>query len=368
MCCEDNFKKRFRLGMKKMVLCRKSSSGSRGLGRASANGDLVRNETDDEKDDCSHLSCFETPSKSEAKPSIFKALRCHFRRCKRKALLTGDDRKSSGHDCANLDASHTSEVAPETRTSTVLTPDQEHDNIQRRASVETSSPPCATSSSDANDNYVSGKVECHRPAPAVGASCSTRSHRANHNQPNAAVDLVNMPRNLTVDFRINSLTQELFKLSKFGWYWGPITRSEAEEKLADQPDGAFLVRDSSDDRYLLSLSFKSYGKTLHTRIEHCSGLFSFYAQSEPGGRASIVDLIEESMNYSQSGVFCYSRGRNPGVPSFPVRLIKPVSRLTHVRSLQYLCRFIIRQYTRFDHIQRLPLPSRIKGYIEEGHY
>lgn len=39
-----------------------------------------------------------------------------------------------------------------------------------------------------------------------------------------------------------------------------------------------------------------------------------------------------------------------------------------VRSLQYLCRFVIRQYTRVDHIQSLPLPTRIKGYLEEGHY
>ncbi|XP_023224083.1 suppressor of cytokine signaling 6-like [Centruroides sculpturatus] len=168
--------------------------------------------------------------------------------------------------------------------------------------------------------------------------------------------------------RVGSLTQELFKLSKCGWYWGPITRSEAEEKLLEQSDGAFLVRDSSDDRYLLSLSFRSFGKTLHTRIEHCNGLFSFYAQPELEGHTSIVRLIEQSMNYSQSGVFCYSRSRSPGSPSYPVRLTKPVSRFTQVRSLQYLCRFVIRQHTRFDHIQKLPLPSRIKGYLEEGHY
>lgn len=46
---------------------------------------------------------------------------------------------------------------------------------------------------------------------------------------------------------------------------------DAEIKLKGKPDGSFLVRDSSDPRYILSLSFRSQGITHHTRMEHYRG-------------------------------------------------------------------------------------------------
>lgn len=167
---------------------------------------------------------------------------------------------------------------------------------------------------------------------------------------------------------VTSLTEELKKLARQGWYWGPITRWEAEEKLLNLVDGSFLVRDSSDDRYLLSLSFRSQSKTLHTRIEHSNGRFSFYEQPDVEGHTSIVDLIEHSIKDSENGAFCYSRSRLPGSATYPVRLTNPVSRFMQVRSLQYLCRFVIRQYTRIDLIQKLPLPNKMKDYLQEKHY
>ncbi|XP_015184879.1 PREDICTED: uncharacterized protein LOC107070848 [Polistes dominula] len=164
------------------------------------------------------------------------------------------------------------------------------------------------------------------------------------------------------------LTEELLKLSKYGWYWGPISGNQADLKLMSEPDGAFLVRDSSDDRYLLTLSFKSSGKLLHARMEHSRGLFSLCNRGESKSFTSIAALIDYSMNFSESAVICYSRPKYPGCPSFPVRLTKPVSRFTQVKSLQYLCRFVIRQNTRLDNIHKLPLPKSMRGYIEEAHY
>ena len=159
-------------------------------------------------------------------------------------------------------------------------------------------------------------------------------------------------------------------LCKCGWYWGPLSSKEAEVKLDGKPDGAFLVRDSNDNRYLLSLSFRSSQKTLHTRIEFCKGKFSFYSAPfiNTGSFSSVVELIKDCMETSKERVYCYTKGRAVNGATFPVRLIKPVSRFEYVCTLQHLCRFVIRQHFTLENILELPLPGIMKRYLGKNHF
>lgn len=206
-------------------------------------------------------------------------------------------------------------------------------------------------------------IPCDPPVPSVPAQAlSTPPHRHDDDVLYEHIQYKMLGS--------NGLSLDLRNLAKYGWYWGPITRVEAEERLAGAKDGTFLVRDSSDDRYLLSLSFHSQGKTLHTRIEYYNGNFSFYSfpDADTEGYPSVVDLIERSMQYSRGGVFCFSRARAVGSPAVPVRLLKPFSRFNHVRTLQHYCRFVIRQSIRFDKIRQLPLPRHVHGFLEQSQF
>lgn len=59
----------------------------------------------------------------------------------------------------------------------------------------------------------------------------------------------------------DAMRKELFKLS---WYWPQLSRIEAQKLLSSQPNGSFLVRDSSE-KDSFTLSFRTNSKTFHCR-------------------------------------------------------------------------------------------------------
>lgn len=67
---------------------------------------------------------------------------------------------------------------------------------------------------------------------------------------------------------------------QYGWYWGPLSSEAAEKVLSNEPDGSFIVRDSSDDHYIFSLSFKLNNCVRHVRIEQDQGKSPFSMHEE----------------------------------------------------------------------------------------
>ncbi|XP_069161954.1 uncharacterized protein Socs16D isoform X2 [Procambarus clarkii] len=157
------------------------------------------------------------------------------------------------------------------------------------------------------------------------------------------------------------------KVKDCGWYWGPISGEAAEKVLANEPDGSFIVRDSSDHHYIFSLTFKLNGFIRHVRIEHDQGNFSFGGFTKFKSQ-TIVEFIENAVEHSRSGRYLFFLHRRPVLGPMRVQLLHPVSRFKHIQSLQHLCRFVIVKHVRRDLISELPLPQRLKDYLCSPHY
>ena len=162
------------------------------------------------------------------------------------------------------------------------------------------------------------------------------------------------------------------QLAKVGWYWGSLTHDQAASKLEGQEDGTFLLRDSSQDCHLFTLTFRTVGQTWHIRIQHCKSGFYIENWSIDRMYLSVVDLIEDLMRICTRGSATNDLGlamsSDPNGGAVPFLLTKPMSRFDSVQSLQHLCRFVIRLNTRIDHIRELPLPDRVKDWISETSY
>ena len=163
------------------------------------------------------------------------------------------------------------------------------------------------------------------------------------------------------DGKTGSLSANLENLSQCSWYWGPLTRAEADRKLDGKPDGSFLVRDSSHEFHLYSVSFRSKGRTLHSRIKYDKGRFGFATKSGLfQSSSSVVSFVNATMKI---GPF-YSSPSDFFWPSYPVHFLFPVSRFEEFPSLKHLCRIAIRCNSRSDKLHELPLPPKLRRYLK----
>lgn len=157
-----------------------------------------------------------------------------------------------------------------------------------------------------------------------------------------------------VDF-VHCLVPDLLSISRCTFYWGKMDRYEAERLLDGKPEGTFLLRDSAQEEFLFSVSFRKYGRSLHARIEQWNHKFSFDSH-DPGVYTSdtVCGLIEHYKDPSSCMFF------------EPV-LTWPLHR-NFTFTLQHLARAVITSRLHYDDVNQLQLPKALKVYLKEYHY
>lgn len=150
------------------------------------------------------------------------------------------------------------------------------------------------------------------------------------------------------------LVPDLLQISNSPCYWGVLDRFEAEELLEGKPEGTFLLRDSAQDEYLFSVSFRRYSRSLHARIEQNDKRFSFDVRDPCVYQdSSVTGLLR---HYSDPATCLF----------FEPLLSSPLSR-TFPFSLQHLCRTLICSRTTYRGVEALPLPPQLRDYLRQYH-
>lgn len=154
---------------------------------------------------------------------------------------------------------------------------------------------------------------------------------------------------------IHCLVPDLLQITNLPCYWGVMDRYEAETLLEGKPEGTFLLRDSAQEDYLFSVSFRRYGRSLHARIEQWNHNFSFDVHDPSVFHASTITGLLEHYKDPNSCMF------------FEPLLSNPIHR-TRPFSLQHISRAVISSRTTYDGIGALPIPNALKEHLKEYHY
>lgn len=157
-----------------------------------------------------------------------------------------------------------------------------------------------------------------------------------------------------VDF-IHCLVPDLLDITNCSFYWGKMDRYEAERLLDGKQEGTFLLRDSAQEEFLFSVSFRKYGRSLHARIEQWNHRFSFDSHDPCVYTSDTVCGLIEHYKDPSSVMF------------FEPMLTWPLHR-NFTFSLQHLARAVIVSRLTYDNINHLQLPKSLKAYLKEYHY
>ncbi|XP_029906614.1 cytokine inducible SH2-containing protein b isoform X2 [Myripristis murdjan] len=179
---------------------------------------------------------------------------------------------------------------------------------------------------------------------------------------------------------LRCITTTFQYLHTSGWYWGPMSASEARDALLKKPEGTFLVRDSSHPQYMLTLSVKTRCGPTNVRIEYRTGCF-WLDSSSPGlphlqSFPNVLSLIQHYIGsgHSPQGQTADEDNLHPKAKPDPgqptakdsgvlLKLMCPLNKPQAFPSLQHLTRLTINRHTSGPEL--LPLPRPLLHYLQD---
>lgn len=188
-------------------------------------------------------------------------------------------------------------------------------------------------------------------------------------------------RGLLADDDVEHLRMTSERLRSCNWYYPRFTRHDAKALLQRMGVGAFLLRDSSDARYVYALSLRTALGVMSVRITYDRGQFvfdcaeqhvsdrlmrfecavdlvEFYACGGGGGSSSSSSTAAQQQQPPKKLTFVDKTGN-----SMPMVLSRPALRT--LPSLKHLCRLQVNcQLARASaSAKSLPVPHSVKTYL-----
>ncbi|XP_056642573.1 suppressor of cytokine signaling 2-like [Diorhabda sublineata] len=179
---------------------------------------------------------------------------------------------------------------------------------------------------------------------------------------------------------LQRLSDTVRALRLSGWYYEGITYQQSHELLKGTSVGKFLVRNSSDPKFLFSLSVQTERGPTSVRLFYTNGYFRLDAQvhlqSAMPMFPSVIDLIQ---HYVQQSKLCRNNAQvwvdQQGKWYSSILLEKPVRKKSKPPSLKHLARLATHkalQDAAKPRLAMLPrphtqleLPNSLIGYLSE---
>ncbi|KAJ9581183.1 hypothetical protein L9F63_023642, partial [Diploptera punctata] len=240
--------------------------------------------------------------------------------------------------------------------------------------------------------------------PATTASATAAS-----NQQLPWVLGLQLPQTQTIpqvpqsDTDLVRLAATLKALRNSGWYYEGLSWQESAEALQSTTPGTFLVRDSSDPKFLFSLSVQTERGPTSVRLHYVCGQFRLDAETRLAPQMPLFDCVVQLVEYyieatKDSAKASVTDGENlkgskgsharhkeqvwvdaNGHMYSHILLTTPLYKKQHLPSLQHLARLAINKSLKASmpkklstrnslSVSQLPLPTLLTDYLKEYPY